>query len=431
MTSIEVCGKIISSDLDQNHYVESLLHLAVVQGLLPPSKSLRLQQKLSVFIEEESFRFVGGMSSSLPKEKVQSLAASILYQLSYALQDSPNPEIALQRLQSEPLHVLQKIGCQQIHLQVQKGKKLLKTIQTERVKLPLQAYQDTIMTGIPLFFSSYDVEYEAHETPGAIDYPLAIALPDCSGIRYINRYLEQIHLENQFCRMFSPTRIHRLLRCFDPHYEVLLLNLFEHVFANALACSMAHTNPLILPIHPETLGAIERAVKALSLEELAGSLQLAASSLQDEFNLTNKQLRSLIQNQCQALLPRIHLARQFDSLDRIWIPNQEQPVPPANACLDSARLTNQAFRSLSEEIRSCRYMPDKQNIIASHIHNRWDLLELIECDCLTDQELLIFFQSLEPKALAFLLKSFQDYQDTTWYANLFDIFRKTRHNKQG
>jgi hypothetical protein len=39
-------------------------------------------------------------------------------------------------------------------------------------------------------------------------------------------------------------------------------------------------------------------------------------------------------------------------------------------------------------------------------------------------------EGLDDDTLRILLKAFQDYEDTTWYTILFDIFQKTRHNKQ-
>ena len=52
------------------------------------------------------------------------------------------------------------------------------------IKTENYAYNDTVGYGIPLFFKEYKSEFEAHNTPGSIDYPLFQDKMELVGVEY-------------------------------------------------------------------------------------------------------------------------------------------------------------------------------------------------------------------------------------------------------
>lgn len=87
-------------------------------------------------------------------------------------------------------------GRKQIRKDVKKAKHILDTIKNNLIKTKNHAYNDTIKHGISMFFSNYNVDERAHETPGSIDYPVSGTETGLVGIEYMTRYLKKLYFEN-------------------------------------------------------------------------------------------------------------------------------------------------------------------------------------------------------------------------------------------
>lgn len=319
MTKLTTMQSINPAQLHEGRYLETLLQAAYANRMIDDRESLRIQQKLLQFVKDFANRFVGGMSSSLPVEQVQSLAESALYQIGFYLKSLQDPEQALTLLQAGELSLLQRQGCKLLNAEVEKGRNLLARIQRERIKIPHIAYQDTVMKGLPLFFSEYDVEYAAHETPGSIDYPLAIEIEYQTGIAYIMIYLRQLDLENQFCRHFSPVRIHRLFQAFSEQYEVLLFNQFEQLLQNTIACTLAGVDPLDLFLTVDILSEVIEHTNQRSEQEVIHASMEAGRKLMEQLSIRETTLHKLIFGQIHKDIPHVLNAREHGSLDKIWL----------------------------------------------------------------------------------------------------------------
>lgn len=280
--------------------------------------SPEMESKLMHFIQDYACRYVGGMSSSLPMEQMQVLAASAIYQITYGMAENgiSNPAQAL--MQTDSLTRLQKQGIVALKKKIHETQQIFQRIQRERIKIPQRAYQDTLMKGIPLFFSEYDVEYAAHETPGSIDYQLADPIDNASGIVFISDYLHQLDLENQFCRLVSPIFIHRLLKAFDERYEAHLENQFEHVLMQMIGKILLNHDPRELIIRSEDLQMIDNLLRSLSSSELEYAWMHAGIHLAETLNLQETRMQAQIENQLLQQFPRVKNALKHHAIDRIW-----------------------------------------------------------------------------------------------------------------
>ena len=98
-------------------------------------------------------------------------------------------------------------------------------------------YRDTVIKGMPAFFTRYDVCFAPQEHLLALDYPLLCADPGLCGVDLILFYLERIKEEVNFLHHFPRDSVIRVLRsCREEYEELYLDNLCEPVLATAAGC---------------------------------------------------------------------------------------------------------------------------------------------------------------------------------------------------
>ena len=193
-----------------------------------------LQLQIVELLTEQFNRRTSGQSSSVPVETGQCIQQSVFFTIGYFLKSLSGAENALEALKNNRLQELFHKGKKLVEKDLIGAKELLQAVQEGRFPTDVIAYNDTLDEGLPMFFSSYDMDYEAHETPAFIDYPLSSDKMNLTGIDYIYDYLQKLHLENEFCSCFSNEEIHCLLRSYDRRYQELLVNIFDLVLVNAI-----------------------------------------------------------------------------------------------------------------------------------------------------------------------------------------------------
>lgn len=101
-------------------------------------------------------------------------------------------------------------------------------------------YRETIIEGMPQFFTKYDVRFEPQNHLLALDYPALMTDSGKNGIDLIMDYLAEIEYEQHFLKYFSRKAVTELLeyRCTD-YRELYLDNICEAVLIRAAACMAA------------------------------------------------------------------------------------------------------------------------------------------------------------------------------------------------
>lgn len=105
-------------------------------------------------------------------------------------------------------------------------------------------YRETILSGIPAFFTWYDPRFNPQNHILMLDYPVPGMERQKKGVDLILYYLEEIEYEQKFLHCFHRHGIMNLLESICPDYEDLYLdNVCQAVLLRALAC-MVTESPL-------------------------------------------------------------------------------------------------------------------------------------------------------------------------------------------
>lgn len=251
---------------------------------LTSSEQAALWERLLPLLAEQTRRYTGGESSSVPAETARLLLDSLLYCL--GLSQPPSPARARTILSGDPWAELQQ-GQARIRERMAYGQRLWQALRDSPRPVSNLALEDTL-AGIAAFWKHYDPTLFAREIPCSIDYPLARPVSErLGGVDYVNRWLEHLAVELQFLDAFPPEQVIPVLERSCPDWEGLLVNLFEPAAANALGKALLGLSApplgfteeeraaLSVRLEQETPNRLRRLFRAAG-EELAGRLGMDA-----------------------------------------------------------------------------------------------------------------------------------------------------------
>lgn len=407
LNNLEKQHLIRRQSLDESNYFQSILQESYRLNLLSVTEYETIQVQSIQLLAKQVQRYTGGESSSVKVETAQSIMQSIFYVIGSYLKTFPEVEIGVAVLKQKAVLELYQHGKKLIAEQLASAKQLLIDIQTDGFITDNQAYNDTLWDGIPPFFTDYDVNFAAHDTPASIDYPLCNDKMDLVGIEYISNYLETLCLENKFLNLFPLQAINRLLQGFDDHHKDLLINIFGLVLTNALGCVLVNKTINVLNIEPKEREYLQQKLLNLSNIELNNRLHETLMQLCKELKLSDR----LLQKHMTAIIPdlsvRLKNALENNRLESIFISfkisfkeNQLQSV----LFEEGNKMDDELFRSIVNEIKECRYVSDKIAIIQKEIHSVSDFIDILGSYCIFDDEFTDIFQSLGDMELALLMK---------------------------
>jgi len=99
-----------------------------------------------------------------------------------------------------------------------------------------QAYYETVMKGMPVFFLYYDPKFNPQNHILTLDYPTIKSIQDSCGIDVIYEYLTYTKLEQDLLKAFPEEYIITLLSNYHANYEELFINIGSIVLRNILTC---------------------------------------------------------------------------------------------------------------------------------------------------------------------------------------------------
>ena len=409
MNNLEKQHLIKRENLDVTYYFESILQEAYRLKLLNDSKFENIQLQCIQLLTDQTERYTNGGSSSVTVETAQCIQQSIFYTIGVYLKSFQDPDMIISVLEQKSLLELYQNGKDLIGIQLNNSKQLLDSIQNDSFITDNYAYNDSIQNGIPVFFSAYDVDFAAHDTPASIDYPLNHNKMDLVGIEYIYGYLQKLSLENQFCKNFTDYNIQCLLRGFDDHYQDLLINIFEHVLTSAVGCVLVNKDILPLNIEPFDRQYLQQKLMDVSNDEMLNILKDSSIQLCKELNISHGSLQEHISATVMDLSVRIKIALENNCLESIFVSLKESSTQPVIQFEDGQKMNDELFRRVANEIRECRYVSDKIAIIHREIHSITDLVDILEEYSIFDDEFSEIFRSLGDMQLAVLLKKLPTY----------------------
>lgn len=404
MNSIEKQYLIKKEKLNQKCYLQSILQEAYGLKLLTDSELEHIQMQSLQLLAKQTEHYTSGDSSSVKVETAESILQSIFYSVGVYLKSFEDTDRSLEVLKQKPIIELYQHGKRLIEVSLSSTKEMLYEIQNNIIITDNIAYNDTIKKGIQIFFSTYDVEFAAQDNPGSIDYPLSNDKMELVGIEYINSYLEKLSFENKMCKNFTDADIHCLLLGYDQHYKDLLINIFGLVLTNLVGSLLANKNTLKLNIEPADREYLQQKLADLPKDNLDAMLQSVSVQLCKEFNISESSLQKYVAATVMDLSERLKNALENNRLESIFISLKGNCTQPSFQFEDGMKMDDELFRSVASEIRECRFVRDKITLIKREIHSITDLIDILEGDCIFEDELYEVFKSLGDMELALLLK---------------------------
>ncbi len=398
-----------AGNLDAVSYFQFLVQEGYRLSLIRPEELETLQYQIAELLADRFNRWTGGQSSSVPVETGQLIQQSAFYTVGYYLKSLPDAESALDELKSHRLEDLFQKGKERIEAVRKEAEALFHAVQKEPFATDVLAYNETLAEGLPMFFSSYDADFGAHDTPASIDYPLGNDKMNLTGIEYIYDYLRKLYLENKFCSLFDREEIHSLLRGYDRQYKELLFNIYDLILTNAVGCMLLGRNDQ--EFHNQGLHIsdfdrqyLQNELALLPSEMLEELLDEAVSGLSAILSITDPELIRYIKTSAVNLKSRLKHALEVNGLQRLFLPAADEDGQSVITFEDKTLLDQDDFLKLADEIRECRYVADKLSLLHRKAPGITDLVDLLEGDCFFGEEYEEVFASLEDTQLAVLTK---------------------------
>ena len=390
--------------IDKKEYFNSLLLLAKQEETLTMERLKRIQGELFELLKKKAEAFTNGESTSIPIDRAEQFFASIHYTIGVYLESIPMEE-KMEALNSETMDEMYGKGITQIKEIYRDAEQMLKNIQAISFHTENIAFQDTLNKGLPAFFHDYNYEFRAHEDAGSIDYPLANAISDKTGVTFILAYLKALKIETEFVSLFPNEIVEKLLASYDQEYEEDLLNIYELVLVNAIGCELTGGNPFGLTLDNEERVLLMHQLSDLNTTQLSKRLCEAYDRLSEKLFIDNPLERDDQEAYAKRTLSQsvmsLKEALKQQRLESVFLEIKEREKKQKPVLDQGEEMENEKLRDLIEQVREMHYVSDKIAIIRRNVNNLDDMAELLDT-CFFGNEFRAVFAMLHELELAYL-----------------------------
>jgi hypothetical protein len=405
MANIEKRHIIDNNNLSGEAYFASIMQEAYACGLLNEYELENIQLECIKFLADKCERYNGGESSSIRVEAAESIMKSNLYTIGLYLKSLPDADCAVSELKTAMIPEMYQKGRKLINAKLHTAMYLYKLIQRNRLVTRNYTYNATLSdNGIGSFFKSYNPDYEAHESSASIDYQLCNPVTDLAGVEFIQKYLENLFFENEFCRNFAAEDIHHLLCGYDEGYKDLLVNIFEQVLTEALGCVLANRSAVKLDIPEEEIWRLNNELLETDDHSLAMEIRQAAEKLIEELNVTNSSLHSYSEKSLYKITPAILNAVKTKTLGKVFVVPANPDLKPKIRFLSGVRMNDEDYRKFIDELLTCRYSSDKLELIKEKVKSFVDIEDIMFDAQLNEEEITSVLGILGDVELAAMIK---------------------------
>ena len=413
--SINICS------LSKDKFLKDFLERCYENNLLDNQCLQRINYERMNLLKKQLTYYTKNESSSVMVEKAENIMKSIDFTIGFYLKSFHDVAVIIEKLKNNSLEDIFCKGQAFIDIEVIKCKNLFQKVMDSKLNVMNYSYDDTIDDcGIGIFFKKYDSRFAADVAPCSVDYQSAIDFMDYVGIEYIKKYLTAIYLENTFCNNFSIDLIKNLLRSYYDQYESLLINIFEIVLTNAIGLYLAGKDIRRLDISQVDREVIIGRIKDLSEKEIIKEIILSGDKCCDILEINDEYIREYVKNTSKKIGEVICSNIKTNDLDAIFISfKEEKKIIKYYAGI---QVSNEVFKSVTEEIISCTLVEDKIRLIRENFKSIEDLIDMLDAQCLFDEEYLCYFKTLSEVELVLLIKSVYEDSDKEWYMALRELF---------
>lgn len=405
MTPVRIRPK----NLKPNQYTISLMEDGLRSGLLNQQEVYSIQNRLMIILQSLIARYTQGESSSVAAETAESLLSSIMYAIDAYMQSIEHPDQAITCLKTGSLQKIYEAGVERVRQCFEDTKQLYREVRRNKLDIPVDAYNMTIDESLPVFFKKYEIVFDAHQTMASIDYPLAIDDMRVQGVFYMKQYLEHLKIETRFCRMFSQADLRELLVNFGRvcrfDYRIELFNIFELVLNNAIFSMLSGAGAHQLQISTASFERLNRLLSETDPSQVSSMIQEAIHRLLQERQICDPSLADYMNRCKKEVIQRIVHAAKHNSLEAVIITRQEETMKPIAFSVSAEdRISDAELRLMLEEIRQLEDKEDKAKLIKSRLRSLHDFLDILESDCLYEDEYEALFETFGDIELAVLFK---------------------------
>ena len=206
-------------------------------------------------------------------------------------------------------------------------------------------------------------------------------------------------------------QVRTLLRNYAADYQELLINICGLVFPVALSCILLNLPVHDLALTPEDVNHLQTLVITHEPDALNLLFQDSLQALLKALRLSDPLARSYLSEALPALLKDMQCYARENRL-RILLPATASYTPAvfAGGFKDGDKMDDRNLRALIEELKTCRYLKDKLQIISTQVGSLRDLKELLK-ECFWEEEYLSVFALLSDAEKEYLRRDILQRQD--------------------
>lgn len=320
LNSIEILSKIKRENLDEKNYFKTLIEAGYENEMFSDDDLINLQIGMIGLLDEKVLRYTGSESSSIRKEVMENINESNYYTIGLQLKTFKNPDDAIEEIKKKGLKKIYYDGRKRIDRMLDVIRVMYAKVKSNKLQTKNHIYNDTILEGIQGFLKIYDPDLDAQNMKITADYPLYNNLVGkLEGIEFIKEYVNRIYLENEFCNMFESEKLERLLYSYSRNYEDLIINIFEIVFLEVIACKLVERNIFDLEISKSELNKIYELFKDKNKDEIAIKIIKGCNDIYDELIPEKDNLKEYIKNNIGNIIDMIVNGIEQNTLDKVFI----------------------------------------------------------------------------------------------------------------
>lgn len=320
MNEIEIISKIKREKLDERNYFKTLIEAAYEDQMLTEDDIVNIQMQMLELLDERVYKYNGNDSTSIRKEILEEISKSNNYTISIYLKTFRNPDEAIKILKEKGLKIAYQEGRKKIDRILNIIRLMYIKVKENKLNIENDTYNDTIIGGIKGFLKIYDPDFKAQDMKITADYPLYNNLIEkLDGVEFIKEYLNSIYLENIFCKKFSEEKIKYLLYGYSHDYKKLIINIFEIVLLEVIACKLAKREVQDLSISVAELNEIYLLFKDKEKAEIENILNEIYKEICNELIVYNEDLQRYIKKNLSSIVEIITNAVKQNTLDRVFV----------------------------------------------------------------------------------------------------------------
>ena len=320
MNDIEIASKIKRENLDERNYFRTLIEEAYFNQMLTDDNMAALRMQILQLLDERVYKYNGNESSSIRREFAEYILDSNNYTISIYLKTFKNPDEAVNLIKEKELKVIYQNGRKKINTMLSIVKVMYIKVKENKLNTQNDTYNDTIIGGIQGFLKIYDPDFKAQDMKITADYPLYNNLiGKLDGIEFIKEYLNSVYLENTFCKKFSEEKIEYLLYGYSYDYSKLIINIFEIVLLETIACKLIKRNIRDLTISISELNTIYKLLENKEKTEVKDIITKAYQDVLLELELDNEEYKEYIERNIDSIIGIIINSIKQKILNKVFI----------------------------------------------------------------------------------------------------------------